>query len=120
MRLVELLPVGSDDETAVISGANAINLVLGVERHARSVEEHESEIAGHLLKPFDFFRRERRALHQERQYVVVTDDCELRFTVPSAAFTNLLRERHEPQSIEHPSRDRQHAIVCEMREVVIE
>ena len=64
--------------------------------------------------------RERRLLQEKRRDAIVLHDGEARPRVPAARVARLLRQRHQPQAVEHPARDRQHAVVGQVIEVVVE
>ena len=57
---------------------------------------------------------------QERRDAIVADDGEVPRRVEPARRARLLRQRHEPQAVEDPARDRQHAGVGEVVEVLAE
>ena len=73
-----------------------------------------------VAKLGDLAGRERRLLQQKRGDVLLADDGELIGRGPAAGLARLLRERDEPQAVEHPAGDGQDAAVGQMIEVIVE
>src|SRR5207245_4300589 len=84
------------------------------------IEDRETERVHNLVELRQFVRREGRLLQKKRGDAILLDDGESIRERPPAGGASCMRQRHKPQSIEHPAGDAEDAPVAEMVEVVVE
>ena len=133
---------GVKEERPVVGGRRDVERILRVERvairrvhqarvvvaavaerrgrRARHIENREAEGGGRVEQGLPLLRRERRLLQQEGGDLVVLDDREAVGRIPSAPRAGFLRQRDQPQPVEDPPRDAEHAAIGQVIEVVVE
>ena len=85
-----------------------------------AIEHVELQARGDVAELRDFFGGERRLLQQKRRDVLLAHDRQPIGGGPAARLARLLRQRHEPQAVEHPAGDGQDAAIVQVIEVIVE
>ena len=122
VRRVERVAIGRSNQPRVVAGLRPATTSCStrIRPGAGRVEHVELQARGDGAELVDFAGGERRLLEQERRDVLLPHDRESIGGGPAASLARLLRQRHEPQAVEHPPGDGQDAAVGQMIEVIVE
>ena len=124
--LEEALAIVCQDQAPVIGGARPgplhLERFVGGRRRfePRGVEDRKPRIRRERLQPLHVAGRERGLLQEKRRHLVEADDGHVPGRIETTGRARLLRERHEPQAVEDPARNREIAALAEMVEILPE